>query len=162
MNKEEFCATAWDQIVTRYLETPGLQNLCLEMQGLYDVDNVMALFLWAADDADLSPNRAGIELLLAETQEWRSSVVKGLRYVRSWMKPRVDGVEMDSFREKVKALELEAERLELDRLAVLFASLAKSQESETPGQSARMYLEMLDVDLDRIEAFCTLGIHRDE
>jgi uncharacterized protein (TIGR02444 family) len=154
MIRADFCDTVWDKILSRYLEAPDLQALCLELQDIYGVDNVLALFLWVADEAGFSPTKPQIEFLMAETKAWRKSVVQELRDIRRWLKPRVDEAAKGNLREAVKALELEAERIELSTLVGHFAQFPEASGSIETNQAARAYLELLNVDGKRVAAFC--------
>ncbi|MDK3018761.1 TIGR02444 family protein [Pseudodonghicola flavimaris] len=152
MTREEFAASVWTRIVARYVETPDLQPLCLELQDQFDADIPLALFLWAADDAGLSPDPEALGMLEAGIADWRGHVVRELRAVRRWLKPRVADDAQAEFREKLKTLELEAERLELDQLCRQFLSLPPG--GGTAGAAAPRYLARLGVDAARVAAFC--------
>jgi len=154
MTREEFTASVWDRIVARYLETPGLRELCLELQELYDADVIMALFLRAADDAGLSPSPEQITALRDAVSPWRGKVVKQLRSVRQWLKPRIDNDKSAAFRDKIKALELEAERFELEDICQSFNSMTSSPTTDHRSAAARHYLEDLGADPIRISRFC--------
>ncbi len=101
---------------------PGMADLCLELQDRHGMD--VPLLLWAAwvgaaRDHALTPG----ELAAADAAvaPWRRDVVAPLRAVRRRLKqgplPLAPTAGSDSLRDRVKALELEAERLQLAELA---------------------------------------------
>lgn len=153
--EEDLAADLWSRISARYLETPGLRDLCLEMQALHDVDIVLALFFWAADAAGRSPTPTEALALEAGIKDWRDTVVRPIRNARKWLKSRMDTPAEALFRDRLKALELEAERLELAWIARSFeGSSPENVEPDSPS-AARRYLENRGVDPARITAFLT-------
>jgi uncharacterized protein (TIGR02444 family) len=148
MTREEFCQTLWAAMVRRYTETPGLMLTCLALQDHHGVDVVMALFLWLADAAGLSPTEAEAAALQDAVQPWRQNVVLPLRGVRNWQKAHATAEAELAHRESVKALELQAERLELDLLAQVFRTQGGGGQA-----AARQYLQHLGAAPDLIAAF---------
>lgn len=101
---------------------PGIADLCLDLQDRHGVD--VPLLLWAAWTGAVRGHAltgADLAAALAATAPWRRDVVAPLRAVRRRLKagpsPIAPTPETDALRERVKALELEAERLQLTALA---------------------------------------------
>jgi len=148
MTREEFCQTLWAAMVRRYTETPGLMATCLALQDRHGVDVVLALFLWLADAAGLSPTAAEAAALQDAVQPWRQNVVLPLRGVRNWQKAHATAEAELAHRESVKALELQAERLELDLLAQVFRTQSGGGQA-----AARQYLQHLGAAPELTRAF---------
>lgn len=106
----------WSGITALYAE-PGVAEACLAAQdeAAADVLLVLAAALRARDGISLQ--EAG-PALAAAGEPWRSAVVRPLRALRRRWRG-LDGVE--PLRERLKALELEAERAQFERLLPLLA-----------------------------------------
>ncbi|HYD99507.1 MAG TPA: TIGR02444 family protein [Alphaproteobacteria bacterium] len=108
----------------RVYARPGVQPACLALQDGHGRD--VLLLLWAAWLGGLghrltAAEAAGAEAALAP---WREAVVRPLRAVRRGLKagpPPAPSPATEALRDRVKAAELEAERLGLDLLAGLVA-----------------------------------------
>src|SRR5262249_29851992 len=98
---------------------PGVPEACLALQDRHGVDvNLVLACLWAAASGRGALDRARIAALRADSEPWQRDVVAPLRAVRRRLK---DGPG-PAFRERLKALELEAERLEQQRLGAALAA----------------------------------------
>ncbi|MBP2312021.1 TIGR02444 family protein [Azospirillum soli] len=101
----------WDFSLAVYAR-PGVPAACLDLQDRRGLDvNVLLFAAWAgaACGVQLSANElARVDSAIAD---WRAEVVRPLRAVRR----RVKG-EDDAFYARLKATELEAERIQQDRL----------------------------------------------
>lgn len=114
MNAEAACWRLVGDIYTR----PGVQQSCLYLQERLQTDIVLLLFGgWLA--------RCGIELSINAMLEandlvdpWREAVIQPLRRIRAAMRssPLIARPEVGALRERIKADELEAERIELGLL----------------------------------------------
>lgn len=100
----------------------GVSDACLELQERFDADVPVLLYaLWLAGrGCRLTP--ASMVMIDTEVGDWRREIVQSLRRVRQRLKtgpsPAPDS-ETDSLRAAVKAVELKAEKIELDHLAGL-------------------------------------------
>lgn len=97
----------------------GVAADCLRLQDEGGADvNLVLMALWLAADRGIALTPADAEAVVAATAEWRDDIVRPLRGIRRISKTAglIDGVARDSFRAKLKAVELEAERLEQDFL----------------------------------------------
>ncbi len=106
----------WDYAFRLYGE-PGVREACLALQDRHGVD--VTLLLWAAwlgGGADAATLRAG-DMAVAP---WRARAIRPARGLRRQLRAPVAGMEDAArlaWREAVKALEVEAERAALERLA---------------------------------------------
>jgi uncharacterized protein (TIGR02444 family) len=116
----------------RFYRRPGVADACIVLQDRDGVDvNVLLFLLWLASDRRrIAP--ADAVALYAKTLPWRDGVVAPLRTVRRALKggsPLVEGTAAEVFRTKIKAIELEAERLQQEALYALAQSLATASEA---------------------------------
>ncbi|MEQ8965595.1 MAG: TIGR02444 family protein [Azospirillaceae bacterium] len=101
-------------------ERPGVADRCLHLQDTHGADVLLVLHgFWRAVDG-IAIDEAGAAAAVARVRPWREAAIRPLRAVRRSLKPGVAGIESEraaAFRERVKALELEAERIGLEALA---------------------------------------------
>ncbi|MGE0716193.1 MAG: TIGR02444 family protein [Alphaproteobacteria bacterium] len=106
--------TLWD-FACRVYGAPGVAAACLVLQDEAGVD--VPLLLWCAWAAarGAAPDRAAITAAAAAVAPWRDATVRPLRMIRRAMKADLgaDHAAAAALRERVKASELEAERLQL-------------------------------------------------
>ena len=99
---------------------PNVPESCLRLQDECGADvNLVLFLLWrAARGRESTP--AAIAAAMAAVSPWQARVVRPLREVRRWMKTGGLGeTSNEAFRDRVKALELEAERHQQAALAAL-------------------------------------------
>lgn len=108
----------WEGMLSLY-SAPGVADACLEVQDACEADVLLLLTaaLLAGEGILLTPELAGY--LSSETAEWRREVVVPLRQLRQRWRGRHS---MATLRERIKALELEAERRQVDMLQALLES----------------------------------------
>ena len=121
----------WNYAVETY-SRPGVQEVCLLLQDAAQVDvNVLLAALYGTYVSGACVEAGLIERMDAAVRAWREEVVLPLRHIRRTMKngARI-GAEGDAeaLRTSVKAIELQAERIELAVLAVVLQSLTPSAE----------------------------------
>ena len=142
----------WAGITALYAE-PGVAEACLAAQDEAGAD--VLLLLAAALKARHGISLQGVGPALADAVEpWRSEVVRPLRSLRRRWRG-IDGVE--PLRERLKALELEAERAQFGRLAPLLAgppaeataALLRANLSAVEPSLSREHLEVLVASLAR-------------
>jgi uncharacterized protein (TIGR02444 family) len=114
----------------RFYRQPGVAEACIALQDGCGVDvNILLFFLWLATARRrMSPDVA--QTVCAKAVPWRDGVVAPLRAVRRRLKTGLELVEpsaTERFRTAVKAIELEAERLQQEALFALAAGLATEQ-----------------------------------
>ena len=98
---------------------PGVSEACIALQDRCGVDVNLLLFLFwlASDDRQLSA--ADVKLLDDNVRDWRNLTIVPIRDARRKLKEAATLVEparQEAFRNKVKAVELEAERLQQEAL----------------------------------------------
>ena len=148
----ESTASFWHFSVQHYAR-PGVAEACLKLQDDYDLDvNLVLLCLWYGQHfGELSSGQ--FEQVLAFSDNWSGNVVKPLRQSRRWIKQYRTASEMDpevleKFREKVKQLELNAEKLQQEQLQQLVVTAAPSQ-GQVQNNCADTAMKNLDAYLSR-------------
>jgi uncharacterized protein (TIGR02444 family) len=109
-----------------FYRQPGVADACIALQDGCGVDvNILLFFLWLATARRRVPPAAA-KALCAKVGPWRDDVVVPLRTVRRRLKDGSSLVEGDSaelFRTRIKAVELESERLQQEAMFALAAGL---------------------------------------
>jgi uncharacterized protein (TIGR02444 family) len=99
----------------RIYTKPNIADICLELQDQFNVDvNLLLFMLWAASKGRLIHIQE-IEQIAGRVQSWQKQVVTPLRLARRTLKSPADGWparETELLRQRIKADELEAERLQ--------------------------------------------------
>jgi uncharacterized protein (TIGR02444 family) len=100
-----------------FYERPGVAPACLDLQDRFGRDVTLLLYVcWVGIDGRGRLSLADLVRAQAAVEPWRSAVVAPLRAVRRLVKESPDAADLY---EAVKATELEAEHIALDRLEVL-------------------------------------------
>jgi uncharacterized protein (TIGR02444 family) len=111
----------------RFYRRPGVADACIALQDACGVDvNILLFFLWLATAKQRVPLAAAQEVC-AKVAPWRDDVVVPLRTLRRRLKDGSSLVERGTaelFRTRIKAVELESERLQQEALFALTAGLA--------------------------------------
>jgi uncharacterized protein (TIGR02444 family) len=122
-----------------FYRQPGVADACIALQDGCGVDvNVLLFFLWLA----MARRRVSLVIareVCATVASWRDDVVVPLRTVRRNLKGGSALVERsvhELFRIKIKAVELEAERLQQEAMFALSASLV-TENAATIGAAGR-------------------------
>ena len=110
-----------------FYRQPGVADACIALQDGCGVDvNILLFFLWLATARRcVSPSTA--QALCMKVDPWRNDVVVPLRAVRRRLKDGSSLVERsvaELFRTKIKAVELESERLQQEAMLALADGLA--------------------------------------
>ncbi|HYA06733.1 MAG TPA: TIGR02444 family protein [Xanthobacteraceae bacterium] len=103
----------------KFYRQPGVADACIALQDGCGVDVNLLLFLFwlASDDRQLSAD--DVKLLDDNVRDWRNLTVVPIRDTRRKLKGAatlVDPDKQEAFRNRVKAIELEAERLQQEAL----------------------------------------------
>ena len=122
MNDEaEAMATAqpfWDFSLKLYGQDQ-VEAHCLELQDNWGFDvNLLLLCIWLGTKG-VSLNAESMKILITQSSEWRLQAVLPLRQLRQSLKDPAIGIDGEGaalLRERVKAIELDAERLQQDML----------------------------------------------
>jgi uncharacterized protein (TIGR02444 family) len=113
----------WEFSLALYAR-PGVPEACLALQDRHGLDvNLVLACLWAAASGRGRLDGARIAALRDASQAWQETVVAPLRGIRR----RLKGWPESAFREQVKALELEAERIEQRLLAAALGAARRGK-----------------------------------
>ena len=103
-------------------ERRGVAEACLSLQDREGLDvNILLFCCWAGYRGQVL-SRAQIRHLAVNTENWQANVVKRLRASRTWMKhapvesPFMSSADVEALRQRVKDVELAAERLQQEML----------------------------------------------
>jgi uncharacterized protein (TIGR02444 family) len=128
----------------KFYGVPGVAQACIELQDRANVDvNILFFLLWNATQgrAFQKTDVAEIERLIGA---WRDMAVVPIRNVRRALKspPAVMAPEAaEGLRTRIKAVELEAERLQQEALYELAQSSRLGRPSASPAKAARMSVD---------------------
>jgi uncharacterized protein (TIGR02444 family) len=116
----------------RFYRRPGVADACIALQDGCGVDvNILLLLLWLAT-ARRRVSVAAAQEVCAKAAAWRDDVVVPLRTLRRRLKEGSSLVERGAaelFRTRIKAIELESERLQQESMFALAAGLATESAS---------------------------------
>src|SRR3974390_1694991 len=103
----------------KFYRQPLVSEACIALQNQYGIDvNLLLFLLWlASDDRQLSAEE--VRMLDDNVRDWRNLTIVPIRDARRKLKGAatlVDPGMQEVFRNKVKAVELEAERLQQEAL----------------------------------------------
>jgi len=109
-----------------YYRGAGVSEACLELQDNCGVDvNVVLFLLWQASQKR-RVGAADVKALADRVRPWQIEVIGPIRTLRRRLKtdaPLLDKGPAELFRTRIKAIELEAERLQQDAMASLATGL---------------------------------------
>ncbi len=95
---------------------PEVPPACLTLQDMHGLDVNLLLFACFSGTCGRVLTGQDLEILEAAAAPWHAQVVRPLRGARTWMKAQSMSEAEGSLRETIKALELEAERIEQEKL----------------------------------------------
>lgn len=128
----------------------GIRKLVLHAQDAYEADvNVILYAAWVGEVGGVQIGLPEIELAVGKTLAWHIEIVRPLRRLRKQLKESPHLTFSDraaALRDEVKAIELEAEILELDTLNTLDACGAK-------GRSTTGRLDIRDRNIQAVIAY---------
>jgi uncharacterized protein (TIGR02444 family) len=126
ISRADLEAESWAFALDVYAR-PGVADACLKLQGEAGVDVMMFLFIaFVVVHLRILLTPAEIRELDEACRRWREQIVWPLRAIRSRLKEGplpAPSNETERFRSKIKAAELEAERLQNQLLAELVVKL---------------------------------------
>ena len=124
----------------RFYRTPEVADACIALQEKAGVDvNLLLFLLWQATRKRAFA-RAEVEALERRAGPWREMTVVPLRAVRRALKSPpalVDTAVAEAFRTRIKAIELEAERLQQEAMYELARQSPLGAPATTPEEAAR-------------------------
>jgi uncharacterized protein (TIGR02444 family) len=134
-----------------YYRGAGVSEACLELQDNCGVDvNVVLFLLWQASQRRRLA-AADVKALADKVWPWQVEVIGPIRALRRRLKsnaPLLDKGPAELFRTKIKAIELEAERLQQDAMAALAAGL-KTDSAASAEAAARASIAAYESALGR-------------
>jgi uncharacterized protein (TIGR02444 family) len=117
----------------QFYRLAGVADACIALQDEYAVDvNLLLFLLWRAGDGRLLSTDE-VKTLDDKVRDWRNLTVVSIRTIRRKLKSKqtlVASGEQEAFRTKIKAIELEAERLQQQALFALSQSESLGKEAE--------------------------------
>ncbi len=129
----------WRFSVTFYA-VPGVAPACIELQDQAGVDvNVLFFLLWNATQRRAF-SREQVADIERKIGAWRDMAVEPLRAVRRALRSPPDAIApevAEGFRTRIKAVELEAERLQQEALYDMAQSGALGETAASPDEAAR-------------------------
>ena len=122
---------------------PGVAEACIVLQEESGADvNLLMFLLWhAVQRRQFLPSE--VDWIESKIFEWREATVIPLRSVRRALKTPpllVTAVRAEAFRTRIKAVELEAERLQQEAMYELEPAVPPGQEVASPADAARANL----------------------
>jgi uncharacterized protein (TIGR02444 family) len=124
----------------KFYGMPGVAPSCIELQDKANVDvNVLFFLLWSATQGR-SFNVADVTAIERAIGPWRDMAVVPIRHVRRALKsppPALTAEAAEGFRTRIKAVELEAERLQQEALYDLSQTGHLGSASASPVEAAR-------------------------
>ncbi|NNJ18543.1 TIGR02444 family protein [Pseudomonas putida CSV86] len=127
----------WDFAVGLYAR-PGVETACLELQALGADVCLLLCGAWLEQRCvALSDER--VEGLRQLARPWQTDVVRPLRALRQqWRADALKDAQLAALRERLKALELDAERLQLQRLQDMCSGWPNGAEAPSESWLARL------------------------
>jgi len=124
----------------QFYRRSGVAEACITLQEQSDADvNVLLYLLWQATRGR-SFATAEVATLELKVGPWRRATVIPLRAVRRALKhppALVEGAAAEAFRNRIKAVELEAERLQQEAMFELAQAHHAGAVAASPGEAAR-------------------------
>src|SRR5690606_17504008 len=127
MTEVDFPGRAWPDMCAAYRDA-ALAQACLDLQEGFGADVPLLLVLCLADRAGHGIGRDGLDALVEASADWREAVIRPLRRARQAMKGRFGAPAELALRSDIKRLELEAERLHVQRLTEAFPAAVPGAE----------------------------------
>lgn len=150
MKREIFTQHLFDDMVALY-KTGSISQMCLTLQRDFDADVPVFLICVMADRANLTLPDAEFIDWVATARQWREAVIIPLRQVRVVLKDQQEKEGVTSFRERIKSVELEAEKLHIDALGQAF--LKAEHNANSPANLAERYMQMIGVSSSQSSSF---------
>jgi uncharacterized protein (TIGR02444 family) len=124
----------------RLYRAPGAGDACIVLQEEAGVDvNLLLFLLWQATERRVL-TAADVKALDETIGGWRDTAVIPLRNLRRALKSSPGLVApntAEAFRTRIKAVELEAERLQQEAMYALAATMPLSRDATSPVEAAR-------------------------
>ena len=128
------------QFSIKFYAVPGVADACIELQDKAQVDvNVLFFLLWNATQGRAF-NAADVTEIERQIGPWRELAVVPIRNIRRALKsppPVMEPAAAESLRTRIKAVELEAERLQQEALFGLAQTSRLGRPSPSKTEAAR-------------------------
>jgi uncharacterized protein (TIGR02444 family) len=128
------------QFSLRFYRLPKVADACIALQEDAGVDvNLLLFLLWQATQRKRLSAK-DIEALEMRIAPWRDATVVPLRMVRRALRTPPDlvaGATAEVFRNRIKAVELEAERLQQEAMFALAQAAPRGTQAASPEEAAR-------------------------
>ena len=122
-------------------QQPGIADACLELQNTQDVNiNVLLLTCWL-DYQNLNCPSDNLAMAVAAIAPWHQSMTLALRELRTQINKTTTSDSELICREHIKSAELAAERVELETLETVIATLNLSRRDNHSDNSAWLNLK---------------------
>jgi uncharacterized protein (TIGR02444 family) len=125
----------------RFYRLPGVADACIELQDKAGVDvNLLLFLLWNATERRCLSEQEMTDLE-RQVGAWRNVAVIPLRTLRRALRqppPVIEAGTAEAFRNKIKQVELEAERLQQEATYALAQSLRLGSPAASPAEAARV------------------------
>jgi uncharacterized protein (TIGR02444 family) len=116
-----------------FYQRPGVECACLHLQA-QGADVCLLICAAWLEQRGVAYSRSHAEQLSTAAQPWQREVVGALRQLRQgWREPAQRDPALAALREQVKRLELDAERVQLERLASLCTDWPSEGRQSPPG-----------------------------
>ncbi|HLH88685.1 MAG TPA: TIGR02444 family protein [Xanthobacteraceae bacterium] len=118
-----------------YYRGAGVSEACLELQDNCGVDvNVVLFLLWMASSQQRQVGTDEVRRLADKVRPWQVDVIGPIRTLRRRLKsdaPLLDKGSAELFRTRIKAVELESERLQQEAMYALASGIASEAAPST-------------------------------
>jgi uncharacterized protein (TIGR02444 family) len=135
MDETSISDTPFWRFSLNYYRQAGVAEACIALQDDYGVDvNLMLFLLWLAANGQ-QMSLENIKELDQAVRDWRDLTIIPIREVRRGLKGAptfVEAGKQEAFRTKIKAIELEAERLQQEALYARSRSTPCGSETRPP------------------------------
>ncbi len=131
----------WDWAVEAYAR-PGAAEACLALQDEHGQNVPLMLWVVWRCRTGTAPGPQALDSAAVTARAWDEVVIRPLRTVRRRLREPLEGPSAEAreaFRERVKALELEAERLLMEALEALDGARGAGAEDELLARAAASY-----------------------
>lgn len=140
--------TFWAFSLSFYAE-PAVQNACIRLQESIKADVNILLFLLYQASQGKQITASSIHLLDESVKHWREDVIQAIRHIRRILKHTDYHLGDDiqaTFRKKLMSVELDAEKLEQEKLESLALSLLPTTISQAVKANLQQYANTLGSD----------------
>jgi len=153
----------WDFSVALYAQS-GVRDACLELQDKHQLDVNLILFcIWhGCNQGELSEEI--LQQAVSWSDLWGQQVIKPLRHMRRWLKNppttvHLPAATVDSYREAVKQLELQGEKLQQNGLQDILKAAGNPRETVANSAalaSLQLYIKSVGSWNDAVEVQLTI------